>query len=73
MAIRFRSDVSTSMRVEYSSTEWEITSVSEMGRREGLYITVKAIGAAAAPASSGLKTFAGDSIKTFAGDNIAVF
>ena len=40
--IRWRSDVTTKHRIQWDGKDWDILAVSEIGRREGLEIIVKA-------------------------------
>lgn len=40
--IRYRSDVATTWRVQYAGRDWDIVAVREIGRREGLELTVEA-------------------------------
>jgi len=40
--IRWRSDVTESMRIVYDGREWDITGIKELGRRGGLEIAAQA-------------------------------
>lgn len=42
--IRYRSDVTTGMRVVYDSENYEIHAITEIGRNEGLELIARAIG-----------------------------
>lgn len=39
--VRWRDDITTDMRFEFDGREWDILSVSEIGRRDGLEIRAK--------------------------------
>ncbi|WP_373047182.1 phage head closure protein [Vulgatibacter sp.] len=43
ITIRWRSDVTTHMRVAYGGSHWNIRGLAEIGRREGLQLAVEAI------------------------------
>jgi SPP1 family predicted phage head-tail adaptor len=42
--IRWRSDVTAKMRIQYDGLTWDIEHVAEIGRREGLELRAKARG-----------------------------